>query len=371
MTARFHATNRRGPLALAAAVAGLAALGCVREVDVDLSGPLSFEVALVGGDAGTPEEPLAFTKEPRILTIDVRAVDEGGATAEWFDGRVHLDIRPRGAISIGFSPWFDVVGGVATAVPVQVERVHSSASLWVEDIGEDGLGSYSTGLSPDLYFRNPTIRNCQESDIHLTSALRGDFVDIDLEGRTAVVTGTARDGFYLTDISEPEFLYSSIYVYTFSRPELEIGSRVTRLRGTVDEFYGFTELSFPSWKTEGTAAVPEPVAIDSANDGLDSALEPFESSLVEVRDVTVCPVGESFATYGQWAVLVDPAGNCETGDGAINVVSTYTVPDVDPATLAGQTVGRVTGNLRYHMAAVPGWIVYARGPEDIAFAAGE
>jgi hypothetical protein len=348
-----------------AAVAGTAA-ACVREVASDLPGPLSFEVLLAGGDAGTPEEPLPFSKDPRTFVVDVRAVDEGGATAGWFDGRVHLDIRPRGAISIGFSPWFDLAGGVATNVPVQIERVHSTASIWVEDTGEDGLGSYATGLSPELRFRNPTIRNCQEIDIHLTSGLRGDFVEIDLEGREAVVTGTARDGYYLTDVSEPGLLYSSIYVYTHSRPDVEVGGRVVRLRGTVDEFYGFTELSFPSWKVEGTAAVPEPVTIDAAIVGIDDALEPFESALVEVRDVTVCPPGEGFFGYGQWAVLVDPAGNCQTGAGAINVVSAYTVPGVDPTTLTGQTVARISGNLRYHMAAVPSWIIYARGPDDIA-----
>jgi hypothetical protein len=305
------------------------------------------------------------------MVIDVRAVDEGGATAAWFDGRVHLDIRPRGAISIGFSPWFDVVGGVAAGVPVRIERVHSTASIWVEDTGEDGYGSYATGLSPELVFRNPTIRNCQEIDIHLTSALRGDFVDIDLDGRTAVVTGTARDGFYLTDASEPDFRYSSIYVYTFSRPDVEIGTRVTRLRGTVDEFYGFTELSFPSWKAAGAAAIPEPVLVDATNVGLDAALEPYESALVEVRDVTVCPPGESLFAYGQWTVLVDPAGNCQTGAGAINVVSAYTVPGVDPTALTGRTIPLITGNLRYHMAAVPGWIIYPRGPEDISLVADE
>ncbi len=369
MTARQRFEGRTPAAAIAAAVVAIALAGCVREVDCDLPGPLSFEVTLVEGDAGTPEEPIPFSKDPWTMVIDVRAVDDGGATAEWFDGRVHLDIRPRGSISIGFSPWFDVEGGVATGVPVQVERVYSTASIWVEDTGEDGLGSYATGLSQELVFRNPTIRNCQETDIHLTSALRGGFVDVDLEGRTAVVTGTARDGYYLTDISEPDFWYSSIYVYTFSRPDVEIGTRVTMLRGTVDEFYGFTELSFPSWKVEGTAAVPDAVPVDQANVGIDSALEPFESALVEVRDVTVCPAGESFFTYGQWAVLVDPAGNCETGVGAINVVSAYTVPDVDPQTLVGKTVGRITGNLRYHMAANPGWMIYVRGPEDISLVA--
>jgi len=356
---------------LAATVLLLAAGGCVRQVDADITGPLSFEVTLVGGDTGTPGDPLPFSREPLTYIIDVRALDEGGATAEWWSGEAHLDIRPRGAVAVGFSPWFEVVGGVATGVEVVVERVHSSATIWVEDPGRDGAGSYATGLSPDLFFRNPTIRNCQETEIHLTSALRGDFVEIDLEEREAVVTGKSRNGFYLTDLTEPGLHFSSIFVYTFSRPDVEVGDMVTALRGTVEEFFGFTELCFPSWKVEGTAPLPAPVEIDAADVGVDLALEPYESALVEVRNVVVCPPGEGFFGYGQWAVLVDPSGNCQTGNGAINVVSAYTVPAVDPTQLAGRTIERIAGNLSYHMAAKPGWIINVRGPEDIDLGAGE
>jgi hypothetical protein len=45
--------------------------------------------------------------------------------------------------------------------------------------------------------------------------------------------------------------------------------------------------------------------------------------LVEVDGVLVCPLGEGFYTYGQWAVLVDPGATCGGTTGKINVVSAF------------------------------------------------
>jgi hypothetical protein len=353
-----------GVALVGAAVA--AAVSCEVRLDSELKGPATFEVTLREGETGSAEQPLAFSSQPLTYLLDVRAVDGDGSTADWFSGEVHLDLQPRGKLSSGQTRWLEVSEGIAEGVEVSVEKIHSTASIWVEDTGsEERPGGYATGLSPTLHFRHPTIRNAQESGMHLGSGLRGEFAEIDLEGRTAVVTGVSRDGFYVTDTSEPDLFYSSVYVYSFSRPDVEIGDRIAELRGTVDEFFGFTELGFPSWKAQGTADLPDAVRIDAQLLADDDSMEPYESALVEVTNVEVCPVAEGYHTYGQWKVLVDPAGDCSSGEGAINVVSAYTAPEIDPAELSGETIERIAGNLRYHMAASPSWIVYVRGSQDI------
>jgi hypothetical protein len=360
---------------LTAAIA-FAAAGCQREIVVDDPGPLSFEVQIVGGEMGSEEAPLPFSHTPFTLTIDVAAIDRDGAPAEWFDGQLHLRVAPRGKLADGQAEWFEMTGGVAQGVPVQLVDVHNEANIWVESVGtDDAPGNYATGLSPDVWAANPTIRNVQEvtPDPVLptweTSALAGEYVQIDLTGRTVVVTGVTNDGCYVTDTTEAGLSYSSIYVYNFSRPEVEVGDRIVSLSGTDDEFFGFTELSFPSWKVDGTAEVPAPVVIDAVNVDDNNTLEMYESALVEVADVVVCPLGDTFYTYGQWMLLVDPAGSCTGTTGLVNVVSTFTAADFDPAAHVGETLPLILGNLRYHSSADPSWIIYVRSQEDIAAAA--
>jgi hypothetical protein len=69
-------------------------------------------------------------------------------------------------------------------------------------------------------------------------------------------------------------------------------------------------------------------------------------------------------TFGQWRVLVDPAGDCDSGEGAVVVVSAFTVDWFDPNAHVGQGLAHVTGNLRYHTSA--GWIIRPRTNEDMA-----
>jgi hypothetical protein len=350
---------------------GLAFVSCEQKLPTSVDPPLTFAVSLVSGDSGTADQPLPYGDGEHTFVFDVQAIDLDGSPADWFERQVHLDVQPVGRLVEAQAEWVQFQGGVAGGVEVTVEHVHGSATVWFEDNGSpEEPGSFATGLSPTIYVDHPTIHQVQETDLHITSSLNGDFVRINLDGREAVVTGITRDGFYVTDLSESGYLYAGIYVYSFSRPEVEIGDRIVQLSGINDEFYGFTELGFPSWKVEGTAAVPTPVLVTADLLADDEVMEQYESGLVEVLDVTVCPMGEGFETYGQWAVIVDPAGNCASGEGAINVVSAYTVVDVDPAELVGQTLPRITGNLRYHTSATPNWIIYTRFPDDIALPGG-
>src|SRR5690606_33802750 len=117
-------------------------------------------------------------------------------------------------------------------------------------------------------------------------------------GRTLVVTGIAVDGFYVTDMSESTGSYNAIFAHTHSRPKgIEQGSVIAELIGTVVEFYGFTELGFPTYRVGGKVSNMVPVQLTADLVGQDAEMEKLESRLVEVRDVTVCPLGQGYASF--------------------------------------------------------------------------
>jgi hypothetical protein len=354
------------------------AAGCEKTIPAADDGPLSFDVRVTSGNPGTAESPLPFSHDPFSLTLSVGAIDRDGQPATWFEGPLHLRLAPYGKLADGQASTVSMAGGVADGIAVQMYDVHATSNLWVEAVGtDDAPGNYATGLSPAIVAADPTIRQIQEVETSdtlptwETSPLAGDFVLVEMTGRTVVVTGVFSDGCYVTDTTEGGLTYDSIFVYNHSRPMVEVGDRVVSLSGTNDEYFGFTELSFPTWKVEGTAAVPSPVLIDAANVDDSNALEMAESALVEVEDVVVCPVDDNYATYGQWAVLVDPASSCTAATGKINVVSASTASEFNPALYEGATLTSVRGNLRYHSAADPTWMIYVRSVEDIAAATAE
>jgi len=353
--------------ALCAAVAG-----CEKKIESGDTGPLSFEVTASGGDFGSAASPIAFSHDPFSVSFDVQAIDRNGQMATWFSGPLKIRVAPFGSLADGQADTVQMVDGVVTGVSVALVDVHDVSNIWFESQGTDEeRGNYATGLSPEITVADPTIRQVQEIETSSTlptwetSALSGDFVKIDLDGRTAVVTGVFSDGCYVTDITEPGYAYSSIFIYNHSRPDVAVGDRVVTLAGTDDEFFGFTELSFPSWSADGTAEVPAPIVIDAALVDDSNTLEQYESALVEVDDALVCPVDENYTAYGQWVVLVDSAATCDGDTGKINIVSATGAPDFNPADHVGETLSIVRGNLRYHTAADPSWMIYVRSAEDI------
>lgn len=328
--------------------------------------PLTFKVA-VREPVGEPDAPLPYDTAPRTLTLDVEAIEFDGTPAEWFEGEVFLDVAPRGRLANGQARTLTLSKGKASGVQVAIQKVHGASNIWVEDRGSDDKpGSYATGLSPTIHVAHPTLHDISETENIAASALSGDFVQINTANRRLVVTGLAVDGFYLTDLDEPTASFNAIFAHTHSRPKgVEQGDLIEAIIGTVEEFYGFTELGFPTYKVGGHIDdIPTTqLTVDLVADDL--AMEKLESRLVEVRDVTVCPLGEGYASFGQWVVLLDESGNCTTGAGGVTIVSALSATNFTPEPLQGKVLTRITGDLRYHVAADPPWIMYTRSDADI------
>jgi hypothetical protein len=361
---------RRPTLTLALAACLLGPAACKVEIDRDQDTlPLAFKVK-IREEVGSEKAPLPYSTAPRSFTLDIEAVDYQGEPADWFDGEVHLDVAPRGRLAKGSARTVTLKGGKASGVTVAVEKVHGDSNLWVEDRGTDEKpGSYATGLSPTLHVAHPTLREISETTNIENSALRGDFVHVNSKGRRLVATGIAIDGFYLTDLDEPTAAFNAIFAHTHSRPDgVQQGDLIVDIIGTVVEFYGFTELGFPTYKVGGHIDDIPAFKLTSQVLADDLAMEELESRLLELENVTVCPIGEDYHTFGQWVVLLNDEGgpgNCESGDGGITIVSALSATKFTPEPLAGKTLARITGDLRYHAAARPSWILYTRSDDDI------
>lgn len=348
--------------------AGIYFPACEQQLENSLEGPLTFSVEITSGNVGSEKSPNLFTNEEIEFTLSVTAIDQDGSNAKDFNGPVNINIGPTGQLVLRQEKSFAMSNGFAKDIPVKVKYIHGKTHLWIEDIGVDSTpGSFATGLSDEIWFKNPTLRNIQEPEKSSDSPLRNEFVEINIGNRILVVTGITNDGFYVTDISEPDGIYNAMYVYAFSRPEgLSEGDRISQLNGSVQEYYGFTELGFPSWiASENGLQLPDPYLITESQLDDDDVMEMYESRLVRIQNGVICKMGEDFDTYGQWTVLISNTGDCESGQGGINVISTFAVPEFDPRKHEGETVLMLTGNLRYHRYASPNWILYPRKLSDI------
>ena len=108
-----------------------------------------------------------------------------------------------------------------------------------------------------------------------------------------IVTRVAADGFYVddtqndyTDPAKPPPGYGGVFAFTFSTPpKMRVCDRVKMLGGTASDFFGFTEIGFPTWLIEEWdpnlrhCGVPAPQVLTPTNV---ANLYPFESALVSV-----------------------------------------------------------------------------------------
>ncbi len=295
-----------------------------------------------GTNVGTPDArlPLSFTN-PENFAIRVEAHLPDGSLDTSFNGFVRLSIKPGTVVSVTGTGAqgrnVQLTKGVADGVTVGAAAAYGDARIWAEDIGyvpadparmpppqcsdgidnnhnglvdfpvdpgcafanddtEDG-GSYASGATVPLYFVFPRI-----ADIRGVSQGGGAtpfpheqiLVDTQWNGSTAatpagiVVTRVSSDGFYVTDLGETRG-YSSLFAYNYvSPPRMRVCDRLVSLGGTASDFFGFTELGFPTWIIEEwdpaarPCLVPEPHVFSVGELGSTAVRLNVEASLVRV-----------------------------------------------------------------------------------------
>ena len=441
-------TGGIAPLVLLAALAG-AASACHKDNGEAREGLSSIRVSIEAGDLGSDDAPLPFTLDGLPFTVALEAVDGEGRTDSSFDGFVRLSVVP-GQLEVLSAPEGSVVGnmrltaGRAEGIEVLVSRAFGRAHLWAEDVGfapaapgeggacanrrdddHDGwwdypadpgcfyanddteeAGTYSTGLSQTLTFENPTLADIEGRTT--ASPLSGAAVTVEvgsLREPSVVVTRLAVDGMYLSDLRYLDD-YGHVFAYNYSTPErTRVCDRLRRVDGIVSEFFGFTELNFPSWEIvpwegeagDGTCPLPEPKTITSSLLADALVMETWEGGMIRVENVRVgrfencditgdgivnragptgcdpececanaceadagCTEVVQYREFGQWSVRLDGGSGPK-----LLVVSNATVPGYDPSEHSGETIDVLTGTMRSIAFLDPPWILEPRCPADL------
>lgn len=339
---------------------GLAAIGCPRiegrvpavvsYFEVQVTGIYSLNgttrtavpvvsacVARYGSAAAVPAEAKGTRDCPYQivrgdLEIDVTATGftHQGERALDFAGFVAWKAVPGTLTGDYHLRWSPAIEGKATGT-VRVAHLFGPVRVWAEDAPvqlfylDGGVGgtvallppdmqnggavvpgellgrTYASGLSPTIYFDEPTLQKLQLPEVdNRGSPFEGEFVTVGRQegnaqtllqscsddptndGKEAmmVVTGTDQSGFFVTDITacqvkestftnalkfvdEPSgFMpgtFGSMYIYNYSHPEgLSKGDLLYTLAGAVQEFTGTTQFTFPSWAVrEHVIRLPE------------------------------------------------------------------------------------------------------------------
>lgn len=261
------------------------------------------------------------------------------------------------------------------------------------------------GVSPIFYASVATISaiqgTVQNDEKGNESVFNGR--NLTLKDREMVVIAVIEGGFYLHEVGVED--YSSVYMYTYSTPyvddnieesvSLPVGAMIESANGSVFEFFGFTEMSFPTFHPKykdgkivvNKSLIPEPKDIsdillelpkdnetkdekkerETRNSDNHKEMEKREASLVKVKNVAVAWFNEndsSFIEYSQFPL--------ETPDGKTIMAQTlYTAPlfnAVAEKPEEGNTTHRYnfTGILKQHTSARPStWILVPRDMDDI------
>lgn len=436
---------------------GAAGLGCSPDPRA-LEGLSSFRVAVTAVNGAEPPtedapRPANLGDEDDVWTIEASALDPFGNPVD-FDGLVRVRIEPGAVTSVegegAVGRNIQVVGGKGAA-DLHVTAMFGPTRLWVEDVGyvpapageqpacADGKdndddvtfdfpqdpgcafadddteeeGSFAAGVSPPVHYALPRLSDIQGHGPKTPYSFESVQVRTD-SPQEVIVTRVSSDGFYATDVADPGG-YNHIFAFNFSTPPgLRVCDRVTYLSGTLSEFFGFTEVSFPSYERtftlegEADCKVPEPTVLDQPTLLNAVAMESLESSLVRIEGYHVSKYfGPEPNPKHNWANNPN-ATNCDlTGDGQIDfendaeascanacsddpectewtgfsargnfkmskgsaasqiLVNTGAVAEFDPPSFRGAEIIALTGTMRNFSGGSLNWTIETRCPDDL------
>lgn len=355
--------------AVAAPAVGFA--GCSDSPSNPDLGPSTFHIEIdsVNGSGALPTEakplPANHGDKPEAWAFKIEARTPTGEIATDFNGYVRLSLQP-GTVAAVTGPGaqgrnIKLTNGTVSGV-VMGTAVYGPARLWVEDLGytpaatnstpacsngvddngnglvdfpadpgcyfadddDENGGTYAAGVSPPVYYALPLISDVRggastpypNEAVQIATGCPTDITtcafDAPSDPEYVVVTRVSNNGFFVTDVGANAVAkgYNSLFAFNFSTPAgLRVCDRVTYLSGTATDFFGFTQLSFPSFQnvfvilgTDGGfvdpdagvpgCRVPEPKVLDptlfaGSKDVISKNLYPYEAGLVRLEGFTV------------------------------------------------------------------------------------
>lgn len=351
------------------------------------SGFAAYKVEFAGDfNPGTYDDrlPVQATHE---LNINVSALD--------YDGEVISDYAGTAEVALQFgkiqsTKRIEFTSGVAEDFAIEMKYAVDKERVVIHEltVDEENSTTYKRtgklGVSPTIFIEPATIPEIQGNNSGskgFDSKYNGR--NITLKGREMVVIAVLEGGFYLKEIGVDD--YSSIFLYTYSTPyvddpsvgyTLPVGSIIEEANGSVFEFFGFTEMSFPTFRPRyvekngkrsilvDTSLIPDPLDVTGIL-SQSSEMEKHEASIISVRNVHVDSFNEnddSFIQHGQFPLKTDSGAN-------IMVTTLYTAPSFNPIEERDRKPKKVfnfTGVLKQHTSARPSnWIIVPRDSNDI------
>jgi hypothetical protein len=387
-----------------AALAALAALAAVAQAcqgGFPMAGAgKRLVVTVTQGDRGTPEQGLPISVvQPTTFTVTVEAQLPDGSVDTSFDGYVNVIAQP-GTVSDLDVRNVQLKSGALRGLQVPIVAAFGETHIWADDLGyepasptgdpppqcSDGidnnhnglidfpadpgcyaavddsedLGTYASGASETLYFQLPRIALVRGYDPANNgngnaTSFPNTQVSIDTGWRggtsyafSTVVVGITSSGFYAqdlqTDLPQPAPGYGGINAYNFSTPAfMRVCDRLQVLSGTASDFYGFTELNYPTWQLEfwdpsvRPCLVPEPTPLGPADLDDPNRMWQVESTLGRVETAGTVNVhvaahfgpGDVPIVAGVYTPSAD-ASNCDYDhDGKVSFTDANVTPSED------------------------------------------
>ncbi|MHB8876821.1 MAG: single stranded DNA-binding domain-containing protein [Myxococcaceae bacterium] len=289
-------------------VAGIFLPGTSTPIDVVTSCVKRYgtQAAVPADQRGTKECRYAMPRAEVQVHLTATALGSDGTLLGDFAGPVSFRSVP-GDLTGGYEMrWAQASQGKVEMKLLKVAHLYGEVRFWAEDAPPQAIyfdggqvmdpkvmpvepeRTFATGLSPVIYFEDPTLAHVQIPDgaDNRSSPLVGQFLTVGKEPEsgssliqsctddtvndgkpaTMVVTGVDPSGFFVTDLTacrlrenaasvktpEPNGYmpgtFAGMFVYNYSFPEgLNPGDRLFTLSGSVQEFTSTTQLTFPSW----------------------------------------------------------------------------------------------------------------------------
>ena len=181
---------------------------------------------------------------------------------------------------------------------------------FANDDSEEG-GTYGEGASRPIYFRLPRIADIRGLKCEPTLGCSGngatpyprEAIQVDTGFRDdgtyafdTVVTRISADGFYVTDLGDTRgdppgtAGFNSVFAFNFNAPpRMRTCDRMKTYGGTANEFFGFTQMNYPTWTLEEwdparrPCLVPEPERLTPTLIGSPTELLKRSANLVRVE----------------------------------------------------------------------------------------
>ena len=215
-------------------------------------------------------------KNGESITVDVSVTNAYGTTYIVADDLGYVPADPLRQPPPACSNGIDDNGNGLIDFPAD------PGCAFANDDSEDG-GTYAEGASAPIFFRYPRIadiRGLQCSGGACSGNGKTPYsreqIQIDTGWHqdntyafSTVVTRLAANGFYATDLGDRRGGFSSVFAFNFNAPpRMRICDRLKTYGGTAGEFFGFTQVSYPTWTLEDwdpakrPCLVPAPERLD-------------------------------------------------------------------------------------------------------------